>query len=150
MGMQETIAEDTVILREKVQNKYMYMVTQGTVALYMNYGTPEEYLLGLCNKGKAFGELGLLCHDESMYTAVAVTDVTLVRFSEFELDSFVKGYPEQALGIMRSIARINKILNLNLKMTLTEAHQKIYAEAMQEPEQKNDVAARWRSTRKER
>lgn len=123
MGMQEKISEGTVIINENSVNKYMYLVIKGTVALYVNYKKPDEYLLGLCNKGKVFGEMGLLCHGESYYTAVAETDVTVALFSEFELEHFIKGYPTQALGMMRAVARMNQVLNVNLKMIMEENKQ---------------------------
>jgi len=120
MGMQREYKEDAIIIMEKTINKHLYMVLDGTVALYINYKKPDEYFLGLCSKGNAFGEIGVLCHEESIYTAVAVTDVQLALFSENEIDSFVKGYPEQAIGVMRLMARINKLLDLNLRMVVEE------------------------------
>lgn len=135
MAMQNKYEEDTIILREKGVNNQMYMVTSGTVALYVNYGKEEEYLLGLCNKGTVFGEMGILCHSPSIYTAVAVTDVVAATFSEHELDYFIKTYPDKALGIMRSTARLNSVFSLNIKMMM-EDHKKdvellkMYSDAM--------------------
>lgn len=121
--MQEKYKEDTVILREGEEGKYMFLVIEGNVALYINYQKENEYLLGMCNKGNVFGEMGILCHDLSMYTAVAVNDVKAVKIAEEELGSFIKKYPEQAIGIMRSTARMNKVLNVNLKMLMEESQQ---------------------------
>lgn len=120
MGMQKTYAEDSLIIMENTINKYIFMVLEGSVALYMNYKKPDEYLLGLCNKGNAFGEVGVLCHEESIYTAVAATDTVVAVFSEAELGSFVRGHPDQVIGIMKMMARINRILNLNLRMVIED------------------------------
>ena len=120
MAMQLNYAEDTTIIREKAKNRHMYIVLEGTVALFSNYNTPEEYLIGLIRVGETFGEIGILNHDESLYTAVAVSDVKVVVFSDNELDIFMKNYPDQALGIMRSMARMIKILNANLNMVIEE------------------------------
>lgn len=135
MGMQETYEEDEIILKEKSEDRFMYLVLEGSVALYMNYRKKDEYLLGVCNKGNTFGEMGLLCHEENMYTAVAFSKATVAMFSEFELGSFIRGYPDQALGLMSNIARMNKVLNINLKMVLEdnqqlELYKKMYSEIM--------------------
>ena len=116
MGMKAAFPENSVIIKEGRINPGMYIVTSGVVALYANYKKEDEYILGVLSKGKAFGEMGLLCHEKSPYTAVANTDVELVTFSEFELGSFIRSYPDQALGIMRSIARINKMLSLSCQL----------------------------------
>lgn len=156
MAMQETLAENTVIIKEKKENDMMYMVLSGTVALYINYRKDDEYLLGLCSKGTVFGEMGLLCHEPSMYTAVSLSEVKVASFTEAELEQFVITYPGQTLGIMRSTARMNKVLTLNLKMLMEDNKEearlvKMLSEAMKDD---NDVstdtssAATWHSTRK--
>lgn len=121
MAMQKEYQEDTIIITEKGVSRQMYMVLSGSVALYVNYGKDGEYLLGLCNKGTVFGEMGVLCHAPSTYTAVAVTEVIVAVFSEFELGYFIKTYPEKAIGIMRSTARLNSVLSLNLKMMIEDS-----------------------------
>lgn len=153
MGMQETYNEDDVIIYEKADSRFMFMVLEGSVALYINYKQEDEYLLGICNKGNIFGEMGLLCHDANLYTAVAFTKVTVVRFSESELGSFIKSFPEKALGIMRNTARMNKVLNLNLKMVMKDSQQlemykQMYSEMISEneDEKEEEVSPKWRST----
>ncbi len=153
MGMKQEFSEDTVIINENAESRLMYMILEGTVALYSDYGKNTEYLIGLCGKGKVIGELGLLCHEASIYTAVAITDVTAMSFSEFELQSFMKNYPDQAIGIMRNIAHINKVLNRNLKMLMEDSsHMELMIEAYQqlnnETETKdNKESAKWRYIR---
>ena len=120
MGRHVTLPEDSVIIKEGGIHTFMYMVIKGNVVLYMNYGKEDEYVLGAVSKGMTFGEIGLLMHEPSLYTAVSFSDVELARFSEFELGTFIKGYPEQALGIMRSIARINSMLNMNCQLLAEE------------------------------
>lgn len=125
MGMQHNYPEGTIIINEKGMHQLMYVVLKGTIALYINYKQEDEYLLGLCTKGTTFGELGILCHSPSMYTAVAESDAIVVTFSESELGTFIERYPSQALGVMRNTARINKILSLNLKMALNDSQKEL-------------------------
>lgn len=152
MGMQMSFPEDSIIIRENSNSQYMYIVVKGTIALYMNYKKKNEYLLGLCSKGKTFGELGVLCHEKSTYTAVATDDVAVVAFSENELENFVKKYPLEALGVMRNMARMNNILNLNLKMVMSEnedsgAYDEIVKKMVEGKLAGTPVKPTWRSTR---
>lgn len=159
MGMQMDYKEDDIILKEKAESRFMYLILQGEVALYSGYQTKEEYLFGLVGKGKTFGEIGLLNHENSIYTAVAVTNVKVAVFSEFELGSFIRNYPDQALGVMRSVARMNKVFKMNLKMVMEEnkdyaKYKEVYLEAMKSgPEEETvevtaeDANPEWRSSR---
>lgn len=140
MGLQKIYREDDIILKEKELNKFMYTILSGSVALYINYQAGDEYLLGVCGRGKTFGEMGLLCHEPSMYTAVAVEDVKVAIFSEYEMDAFIKGYPNQAIGLMRNIARINKLLNANLRMAVEENMQSEKLIQIAKEYKKQDVA----------
>ena len=156
MGLQLEYKEDDVILTEKSASRFMYLILEGSVALYANYGTSSEYLYGLLGKGKTFGETGILNHEESIYTVVAISPVKVAVFSENELGSFIRGYPDHALGVMRSIARMNQIFRVNLKMVMEEnkdysRYRTLYEDAIK---QSTDVdcgePAKWRSSKKNR
>lgn len=153
MGLQLDYKEDDVILTEKSPSRLMYLILEGSVALYTNYGTSDEYLYGLLSKGKTFGEIGLLNHEESIYTAVAISPVKVAVFSENELGSFIRGYPDYALGVMRSIAKMNQIFRINLKMVTEEnkdysKYRKLYEESIKQATEDKieDTTAKWRST----
>lgn len=155
MGLQIDYKEDDVILTEKSDSHLMYLILEGSVALYANYGTSAEYLYGLLGKGKTFGEIGLLTHEESVYTVVAISPVKVAVFSENELGAFIKGYPDYALGVMRSIAKMNQIFRVNLKMALEEnqdyaKYKMLYDDVIkQSTESDSEVTAKWRSSLKE-
>ena len=157
MGMKHNYEEDEVILTEKSDNHLMYLILKGSVALYSNYGTSEEYLYGILSKGKTFGELGLLNHEPSVYTVVAISPVTAAVFSENELGAFIKGYPDYAMGVMRSIAKMNKVFRINLEMVMEEnkdnaKYKALYEDAIKQSADVDkvdrDATARWRSTLK--
>lgn len=154
MGLQLDFNEDDVILTEKSTSRFMYLILEGSVALYTNYGTSEEYLYGLLSKGKTFGEIGLLNHEESIYTVVAISPVKVAVFSENELGSFIRGYPDHALGVMRSIAKMNQIFRINLEMAMEEnkdnsRYRRLYEDAIkQTTEADSEVKARWRTLKR--
>lgn len=152
MGLQLDYEEDDVILTEKSTSRVMYLILEGSVALYTDYGTSKEYLYGLLGKGKTFGEMGLLNHEESIYTVVAISPVKVAVFSENELGSFIRSYPDYALGVMRSIAKMNQIFRVNLKMVMEEnkdyaKYRKLYDDAIKQSTDSNsDESAKWRYT----
>ncbi len=112
--------EDDIIIREGKVDVQMYIVVEGSVALYSNYGTDDERVLGICGVNKLFGELGLLTGAPSPYTAVAFSDVKLAYFTKNNLMSFIKGYPDMAMKILYNIAKMNELLSENLSLLYKE------------------------------
>ncbi len=116
----ETYNEDEIIIREGELSERMFLVLEGSVALYMNYGTPSESVLGVIGKNKVFGEMGLFAKEKSIYTAVAFTDVKAAWFDERTIAYFFKAYPENTMNIVKSMGRSYKILKENLTMAMDE------------------------------
>lgn len=112
--------EDEIILLEGKVDVQMYIVVKGAVALYSNYGTDDERVLGICGVNKLFGELGLLTGAPSPYTAVAYSDVQLAYFTKNNLMSFIKGYPDLAMKVLYNIAKMNELLSENLALLYKE------------------------------
>jgi len=130
VGVKLKYNENDIILKEGKIDTKMYVVLKGTVVLYMNYGKDNEYVLGACGVGKVFGEMGLLCKEESMYTAVAFTDAEVMRFGRDNLEHFFTCYPKNAIGMMEKIARCNSLLKMNLDLAIDE--MKSYADKLEE------------------
>ena len=58
--------EDSVIIREGEVRNEMYKIVSGKVAVYINYGEKNEYLLGILSEQQCFGELGIMCKQPSV------------------------------------------------------------------------------------
>lgn len=141
MAYLNVFEENEIIIRENEENKYLYMVKSGTVALYMNYGKKNETLLGLCGKNKVFGETGAILDQESPYTAVTYDEAEVMKFSKDELGAFMKGYPDQVLGMFKSLARVNKLLRINCEMLIDEINEyKKEAVSVENPRKGYDVS----------
>ena len=56
----QTFPEDSIIMREGEFYTEMYKIVSGKVAIYINYGQKNEYLMGILSEQQCFGELGLL------------------------------------------------------------------------------------------
>lgn len=112
--------EDSIILREGELRDEMYKIVSGKVAVYINYGKENEYLLGILGEQQCFGELGLLCRQPSMYTVVAVYDVLAMRISLDEFGEFLKKNNKNAIDIIRNLSWCMVNLKGNLDLVLDE------------------------------
>ncbi|MGN0711676.1 MAG: Crp/Fnr family transcriptional regulator [Anaerovoracaceae bacterium] len=129
--------EDTVIIKEGEYKNEMYKIISGKVAVYLNYGKKDEYLLRILSESQCFGEVGILCQKPSIYTVVALYDAMVMRISEEELESFLQNNSQNALNIIKNLAR--EVLNLkcNLDMMIEELskgseEERIRAEKLKE------------------
>lgn len=121
--------EDKIIVRENKVTPYMCYVMEGSVALYLNYKTKDELLLGICGKGKVFSEMGMLNASPSLYTAVAITDnTTILEITQENFVEFIKKRPESAIGIMKQMSKINTFLKQSVDMLMEELMDKVDAQ----------------------
>lgn len=116
----EEYTAETVIFKENDICKKMFIILDGQVVLYKNYKKEDEYIIGACNKGKTFGEMNLFTDSPCIYTAVALTDVTVAWFEKSNLDSFITGYPTQTMQLLEQIAKSYNLLGKNLQMAIAE------------------------------
>ena len=116
----EEYKADKIIIREGELVHRMYIVLEGEVVLYSNYGTNDEYLIGAYGKGKSFGEFNLFSDTPNMYTAVAFTDTKVVWFEKSNLSSFINGYPDYALQLIETMSKSYIRLAQNLQIAIKE------------------------------
>lgn len=112
--------EDSVIIHEGEMRNEMFKIVSGKVAVYINYGKKNEYLLGVLSEQQCFGELGILCQQPSVYTVVAVYDVLVMRISEDEFESFLQNNNKNAVDIIRNLSWVVANLKGNLELVLEE------------------------------
>lgn len=117
----EEYDNDTVIMKEgAVAEKRMYIILEGKVVLYRNYGTDDEYLIGICSKGNTFGEMNMFSDSPAIFTAVAYGYVKLAWVEKNNLESFLHGYPENAIQIIEKLAKSYVFLEKNLQLAINE------------------------------
>lgn len=112
--------ENEVIVSEGEQKKEMYKIISGKVAVYINFGQKNEYLLGILSEQQCFGELEILCKKPSIYTVVAVYDSLLMRIADEEFDDFIKNNSTNASDIIRNLAHEVMNLKFNMDMVMDE------------------------------
>lgn len=122
-GRIEFYEEDRIIITEGKPNDKMFLVLEGAVALYINYGMENEYVLGVKGKNKIFGEMSMLAEENSLYTAVAFSDAKVAWFQAGNLDQFLNGYPGCAVDFLKNIAKNNSVLQKSFSMMLEEIRE---------------------------
>lgn len=112
--------EDEVILRQGDRNRAIYKILSGTVALYINYGAEDEYLVGLLSFPNCFGEMTILANQPSYYTVVALDETTVLRVPESNFELFIQSDYHHAMTIMKTMAKNLALMNVNLNMMIDE------------------------------
>ncbi|MBO5247393.1 MAG: cyclic nucleotide-binding domain-containing protein [Eubacterium sp.] len=112
--------EDSVIIREGEERPVMYKIVSGKVAVYLHYGTKDEYLIGILSEGRCFNERGVLHKSPSMYTMVAVYDALILSVSESEFEDFLRHNISNAMDIIKSLTTEIVTLKGNIDMLMEE------------------------------
>ncbi len=113
-------SEDDIVIKQGESSNCIYKVMSGSFALYYNYGTENEYLLGLVSSPGFFGEMMVLTGRPSDYTVVAVNDASLLCIPESCFDSFIENNPKNAVVIIKTMAKNMSMLNMNMSMLVEE------------------------------
>lgn len=113
-------SNDEIIVNQGEKNRTLYKVTIGKVASYLNYGKPDELLIGVISAPACFGELSVLLGHPSPYTYVAMGDTAVLCVPEDKFESFVEANPRNAEQIMQNMSRHQSMLNLNMSMLADE------------------------------
>ena len=111
-------SEDEVVIREGETYEEMYKIVSGRAALYLQYGTENEYLIGVLSDGKCFGEVSVLTGKPSPYSVVAISDIMVMRIGADRFESFISQNPRNTAEIMKNKA--NKELAESIRMKLAQ------------------------------
>ena len=108
--------EDEIILKQGDPDKSLYKILSGQVAVYINYGKEDEYLVGIQSFPSCFGEMTILSEQPSFYTVVALTETKILCVPEENFEGFIQSNPANAISIMKTMAKNISLLNMNIKM----------------------------------
>jgi len=112
--------EDEIIVKQGDTEKCLYKVMSGAVALYLNYGEDDEYLVGVQSFPNCFGELTILAGRPNLYTAVALGETVILSVPEDAFDAFIHNDPQNAIIIMKTMARNFSMVNMNMNLLVDE------------------------------
>lgn len=105
--MQERVfKQNEVIFWEGSEGSCLYKIIEGTVAVFLSYGTKDERKLTELCKDRIFGEMAVLEEWPRSATVVAVHDqVKLLEISSDDLNEFFENDPGQITLIMKNLSR---------------------------------------------
>lgn len=106
--------EKQVIFYESDIDKSLYKIISGKVAFYINYGMPNEKLLGIATAPNYFGTMNVLSGAPAEYTAIAMERSMILHLPESELETFPKSDPGNTLTLMRTLS--NALIGANKKL----------------------------------
>jgi hypothetical protein len=97
----EIFSSGDVMIRENDENSSIYMVVEGTIGIYKDYGTPEQLEKVILAPGSFVGELSLFTKQTANATCVAVgpTQAYVLRHSQFQ--GIMRIYPQIGINLCR-------------------------------------------------
>lgn len=108
----KTFKKGDVIFREGDFQMDMYDIRFGRVAVYINYGTPEQKELAILDEGDFFGEMGLVEARPRSATIVALEDTITDVITQENFGVYFKEKPAKVLSIMQHMSsRIRELTN---------------------------------------
>ena len=110
------VPADSTVISEGSMNDDIYKIISGRAVCYVNYGKPDEYILGSLKEGKTFGEYSVLTGEAGIYTVVAFSDMLLLRISRSEFENFITLNAGNSTEIMKNMAGMLKVMRYGLKM----------------------------------
>ena len=103
-AVMKNFEERHVIFSQGQVDPYLYKIMSGKVGLYVNYGKPDEKLVGITTAPNYIGTMNAVASTPSSYTAVTLTKSMLLQLPEAELTTFAKSDPGTAVGLMKTLA----------------------------------------------
>lgn len=98
--------KNEVIFRQGDPANCMFDVCKGSVAIYVDYGTPQEKRLTVIAEKGVFGELGLIECKPRSATAVALSNETeLLAVSRETFQEYFRKQPVKVVRIMQNMSK---------------------------------------------
>jgi hypothetical protein len=106
-----------IIIREgDKMGDEMYVILEGKVGVYRNFGQPNEINISTLNVGNFFGEMTLFLHRERTATVVAQGTVILLAIGRVAAYEFFETQPQLTYLVMKTLCtrleKTNKILSV--------------------------------------
>ncbi|MFA6688087.1 MAG: Crp/Fnr family transcriptional regulator [Sphaerochaetaceae bacterium] len=110
------VAEGTVIYEQGTECDSMFLLREGKVGLYLDFGTPKQFaLIEMTGPSSSLGEMGLLEGEPRNATAVALTDCTLVEIHTDDFGEFIAAHPDETETIIKDLSHRFKTVMDELK-----------------------------------
>ncbi|MCR4689295.1 MAG: cyclic nucleotide-binding domain-containing protein [Saccharofermentans sp.] len=101
----ETYPYGTIIFKQGEDGRSLYIVHEGSIGLFTNYGEANELKLTDVEPVACFGEMGMLSDEPRTATAVVQTSGTRVEIiDEEDLEGLFKSNPEKIDMILKNLS----------------------------------------------
>jgi len=125
-GNEHFFKKNTVILLEEDFGTTLFFIKSGKVKVTRSSDDGREVILNLLNKNDFFGEMSILDGLNRSATVIAVEDSVVFMLKRNDFLSFLKKYPEIAIGLVKTITKRLRSANLQIKsLSLNDAEGKI-------------------------
>lgn len=94
-----------IILRPGDHPKTLFKVLSGGITMYMNYGRPNQNLVGSYTPPFCFAETSVLADHPCPYTVIAKGRTVLMQIAEENFAEFIRDHNEDAMAIMTAMAQ---------------------------------------------
>ncbi|MBG0767732.1 Crp/Fnr family transcriptional regulator [Sphaerochaeta halotolerans] len=100
------VQKGTIIYEQGSSCSSMFLLKSGTVGLYLNYHTPQQFqLFEISKPNSSLGEMGLFEQEPRNATAVALSDCQLVEISQENFPTFIASHPEATKQIILDLSQ---------------------------------------------
>jgi len=103
MSLREFKAKE-VIFKEGEHGESLFVISEGTVEIYVRYGEPDQQKIKTLSKNQIFGEMAVIEYYPRSATAVAASDVKLIEVKCGEISDFFKSNPDKIIQIMQQLS----------------------------------------------
>lgn len=108
---QETLGPDSIIFREGDAPDRFYVLLEGQVEIWKDYGTPYADILAIRGPGACFGEMSLIDELPRSATIRTTTAVRMVSLEKPHFRKVIEQNPPVALMIMKTVSHMIRVSN---------------------------------------
>lgn len=110
-----TATKGTLIFKEGDRDFHFYILQEGKVEIFTTNKHGNRIVITEVEGGEAFGEFSLLDYQPRSASAVALSDVTMVKISDLAYQKLLTELPDWASTMLKSFATRLKVMNERLK-----------------------------------
>ncbi len=112
------IEKGQILFREHDLSDCLYIVRQGVLSLYKEFGGGTKILIASIGSGEFLGEMGLVCDEPRSLTAEAMQDVSYWRLSQTDYRRLCMTQPSVGMTVNRNIAMVlsHRLVTANERM----------------------------------
>ena len=103
--------KNEVIFREGERGESFFLISEGTVGIYVNYGSDDQQKLAELKKDQCFGEMAVIESYPRSATAVAEDDVKAEEIPSGEILKYFESDPDKVIDMMKYLGKRIRELN---------------------------------------